>query len=54
MLISFRMNDSIKFSSSLSIQVSIKQGNKDSLIIQINFFGPTIKRFISMRESNMD
>lgn len=43
MFISFRMNGSIYFSSSLCIQISIRQGNKDSLFAQINFFGPTIK-----------
>ena len=52
MFISFRMNDSIYFSSSFCIQISIKQRNQDSLFAQISFFGPTIKRVIYMRESN--
>lgn len=52
MFIWLRMDDSMYFSSSLCIQISIKQGYKDSLFAQINFFGPTIKQFTYMRESD--
>lgn len=51
MFIWLRMDDSMYFNSSLCIQISIKQGYKDSLFTQINFFGPTIKQLTYMRES---
>lgn len=52
MFISFKMNDSIYFRSSLCIQIAIKWEYKDSLFAQINFFGATIKRLIYITESN--
>lgn len=52
MFISFKMNDSIHFTASFCIQVSIKQENIDSVFAQINFFGPTSKRLIYTQGSN--
>lgn len=52
MFIWLRMDDRMYFSSSLYIQISIKQGYKDSLFAQINLFGPTIKQLTYKRESD--